>query len=117
LREHGQGLSLPPSVTSPEETVPAELRHKLWLQFCFNNLSGFGQSDELTLENPEEVCQIDFFIDDLRECKESVAYFGLILESLMTKLILPEKDQPVFVRMVQEKLGLSSAQEPIANRL
>src|SRR5436305_13213904 len=31
LRENGQGLSLPPGVESPEEVVPAELRHKLWL--------------------------------------------------------------------------------------
>ena len=54
LRDHGQGLSLPPGVKSLEEVVPAELRHKLWLQFCFNNLSGFGQSEDLTLENPEE---------------------------------------------------------------
>jgi hypothetical protein len=117
LQEHGQGLSLPPGVKSPEEVVSAELRHKLWLQFCFNNLSGFGQSEELTLENPEEVCQIDFFIDNLRECKDSVAYFDLTLESLMTKLILPEKDQPIFAKMMQEKLGLSSTQEPIADRL
>jgi hypothetical protein len=117
LREHGQGLSLPPNVNSPQEVVPVELRHKLWLQWCFTNLSGFGQSEELTLKNPEEVCQIDYFIDNLRECKDSVAYFGLTLESLMTKLILPEKDRPIFVSVMQEKLGLSSAQEPIASHL
>ena len=38
LREHGEGLSLPSGVKSPEEVVPAELRHKLWLQFCVNDL-------------------------------------------------------------------------------
>ena len=42
LREQSQGLSLPPGVESPEEVVPAELRHKLWLQFCFTNLSGLA---------------------------------------------------------------------------
>ena len=41
LQEHGQGLSLPPGAKSPEEVVPADLRHKLWLQFCFNNLMGW----------------------------------------------------------------------------
>jgi hypothetical protein len=54
LREHGQGLSLPPGVQSPEEVVPSEIRHKLWLQCCFNDLSGLGQEKELTLEDPEE---------------------------------------------------------------
>jgi len=117
LREHGQGLSMPPGAKSPEEVVPAELRHKLWLQFCFNTLSGFGQSDELTLENPEEICQVDYFIENLRECKDIVAYFGLTLESLQTRLILPEKDQSIFVREMQSKLGLSSTQELIAPRL
>jgi hypothetical protein len=117
LRENGQGLSLPPGVESPEEVVPAALRHKLWLQFCFNNLSGFGQSEELTLENPEEIGQVDSFIENLRECKDSVAYFGLTLDSLMTKLILPERDQPIFFRLMLEKMGLGSAQEKIADHL
>ena len=40
LREHGLGLSLPPEAKSSEEVVPADLRHKLWLQWCFNDLTG-----------------------------------------------------------------------------
>jgi hypothetical protein len=83
LREHGQGLSLPRGVKSPEEVVPADLRHKLWQQWC----------------------------------KDSVAYFGLTLESLMTKVIVPEKDQPIFVKIMLENLGLNSLQEPITNHL
>ena len=117
LREHGQGLSLPPGAKSPEEAVPADLRHKLWLQWCFKDLSGLGQEEELTLENPDEHERVDGFIENLRECKDSVAYFGLTLEFLMTKLILPERDQPIFVRLMQEKLGLTSAKEQIAARL
>jgi hypothetical protein len=117
LREHGQGLSLPPGVKSPEEVVQAELRHKLWLQWCFNDLGGLGQEEELTLEDPEEHERVDGFIENLRECKDSVTYFGLTLESLMTKLILLERDQPIFVKLMQEKLGLTSAQEPIASHL
>jgi hypothetical protein len=117
LKEHGQGLSLPPGVHSCVEVVPAELRHKLWLQFCFNNLGGLGQEKEMTLEDPEELYRIDWFMESLRECKESVAFFGLTLASLLTRVILPEKDQPIFLKLMQEKLGLSSAQEQIAIRL
>src|SRR5437588_8361848 len=98
LREHGGGLSLPPGAKSPEEVVPAELRHKLWLQWCFNDLDGLGQDEELTLEDSEQHERVDGFIDNLRECKDSVAYLGLTLESLMSKLILPERDQPIFIR-------------------
>jgi hypothetical protein len=117
MREHGQGLSLPSGVESPEEVVPAELRHKLWLQFCFNELGGLGQDGNLTLDDPDEHYRVDWCIESLRECKESVAYFGLTLESLLTKVVLPEKDQPIFLKMMQRKLGLSSAQEQIADRL
>lgn len=117
LREHGQGLSLPPGVKSPEEVVPAELRHKLWLQFCVNDLGGLGQDKTITLEDPEEHYRIAYCIKSLRECKDTVAYFGLTLESLLARVILPEKDQPIFVSMMKEKLGLSSAQEPIASHL
>jgi hypothetical protein len=117
LREHGDGLSLPPGVESAVQVVPAELRHKLWLQFCFNDLGGLGQDDNLTLEDPEEHYRIERFIDQLRKCKESVAFFGLTLDSLLTRVILPEKDKPLFLKLMQEKLGMNSAHEQIADRL
>lgn len=117
LEEHGQGLSLPPGVASHEEVVPADLRHKLWLQDCFNDLSGLGQEEDLTLEDPDEQYRVDEFILDLRDRKESAAYFGLTLESLLTRVILPDRDRPIFIRMMQEKLGLRSTAEPIADRL
>mgnify|MGYP001822961826 CR=1 FL=1 len=117
LKEHGQHLSLPPSVESVEQVVPAKLQHKLWLQYCFNDLDGLGQEDDVTLEDPEEHDRIDWLIDHLRECKASVAYFDLNLESLLSKVILPTKDQPIFLAMMQNRLGLSSAQEPLAGRL
>jgi hypothetical protein len=104
-------------VTSYREVVPADLRHNLWLQSCFNDLAGLGQDDDMTLADPEEHYRIEEFIDHLRECKTSVAHFGLTPESLLTRVILPERDQPLFVQMMQEKLGLSSAREQIATRL
>ena len=117
LEGHGEGLSLPPGIASYKEVVPADLRHKLWLQYCFDDLSGLGQDDEMTLEDPEEHYRVDEFIMRLRECKESVEYFGLTLESLLTRVILPERDRPLFVKLMQEKLSLSSAQVKIADRL
>jgi hypothetical protein len=104
-------------VASYREVVPADLRHKLWLQYCFDMLSGLGQEAELTLANEEQQDRIDWFIDRLRECKESVSHFSLTLESLLTRVILPDKDQPIFSKMMQEKLGLGSALERIADRL
>ena len=117
LDKQGQGLSLPPGVASYKEIGPADLRHKLWLQYCFNDLAGLGQEEDMTLEDPEEHYRIDWFIDHLRECQESVAHFSLTVESLLTRVVLPDKDQPIFSKMMQEKLGLGSAQEWIAGRL
>jgi hypothetical protein len=104
-------------VEVPEEVVPAEVRHKLWLQFCFYDLGGLGQEEELTLENPEEHDRVDGFIENLRERRDTVAHFGLTLESLASKLVRPEKDRPIFHKLMKEKLGLRSAQEQIADRL
>ncbi len=117
LREHGQGLSLPPGVESPKEAVPAEMRHKLRLQFCFNELGGLGQDESLTLEDPEEHSRIEWFIDQLRKCKDTVAFFDLTLNSLLTRVIVPEKDRPIFHKLMREKLGLGSDQEQIAKSL
>jgi hypothetical protein len=117
LDAHGQGLSLPAGAASHREVVPADMRHRLWLQYCFDVLSGLGQDEELTLANEDQQDRIDWFIGRLRQCKESIAHFGLTLESLLARVVLPDEDRPIFVRMMQEKLGLGSAQEPIAGRL
>jgi hypothetical protein len=116
LDEHGPGLSLPPGVASHREVVPADLRHKLWLQFCFDILGGLGQDEDLTLEE-EDPWRVDELIMRLRECKESVAYFGLTLDSLLTRVVLPERDRPLLAELMREKLGLRTGQEPIADHL
>lgn len=118
LDEHADGLSLPPGVSSPEEVVPAELRHKLWLQDCFDALSGLGQDEELTLENEEQrQYRIDDFVESLREHKESVRFFDLTLDSLLTRVIVPEKDKPILIQAMQEKLGITSTADRIAEYL
>jgi hypothetical protein len=116
VEEHGRGLSLPSGVKAISDLVPAELRHKLWLQHCCDILVGLGQSPDLYLDEGEP-WRVDEFIVRLRERKESVAFLGLTLESLLARVIFPERDQPMFVKLMQQKLGLSSLQEPLANRL
>jgi hypothetical protein len=117
LNKHGGGLSLPDGATTPVEVIPADLRHKLELQDCFNALSGLGQFDDATLELEDQHYRVDDLIDSLRECKDSVAYLNLTLDSLLTKVILPDRDRPIFVKMMQEKLGLKSTTDRIADCL
>jgi hypothetical protein len=117
LEEYGQGLSLPTGVDRPIDVVPAELQHKLWLQTCLGMLGGLGQSDELTLRNEEQQDRIEGFIRDLREHKESVEALDLTLETMLKLLVLPPQDEPIFLGMMQEQLGLASLQDRIAGRL
>ena len=117
LAEHGDGLSLPPGASSPLEVIPLELRHKLWLQDCFDALSGLGQDEELTLQNEEQQYRIEEFIGLLAAHKDTVQFFNLTLDSLLERVILPERDKPIFVNKMQEQLGLKSTAEPIADHL
>jgi hypothetical protein len=117
LEEHGEGLSLPEGVEERIEVVPAELRHRLWLQTCLGQLGGLGQDDELTLLDPEQHYRITEFIDCLREHKVSVESLDLTMEKLLTVLILPPRDEPIFVEMMKKELGLTSPQGKIAERL
>ena len=117
LEEHGGGLSLPKGVEHAVDVVPAELRHKLWLQTCFGQLGGLGQDDELTLKNEEQQDRIKWFICDLRKQKESIEFLDLSLETMLRMLILPPQDESIFVRMMQEQLGLVSMQDQIAEHL
>jgi hypothetical protein len=117
LAEHGDGLSLPQGASSPWEVVPIGLRHKFWLQDCFNALSGLGQDEELTLENDDQQYRIDEFIAAMREHRDSAQFFNLTLDSLMERVLLPDKDKTIFVRMMQERLGIKSTAEQIADYL
>jgi hypothetical protein len=83
LEEHAQDLSLPSGITSSIDVIPAGIRHCLWLQYCFDVLSGLGQEEELTLENEDQKSwRINEFIDTLKECKDSVKYYNLTIEKL-----------------------------------
>ena len=117
LEQHGEGLSLPEGVGHPVEVVPPKERHRLWLQTCFEALSGLGQEEELTLQDPEEHYRIEGFIASLREHKESVGFLDLTLEKLLQVLVLPPQDEPIFVEMMKKELGLNSMQDKIAERL
>jgi hypothetical protein len=117
LEKHGEGLSLPEGAEHPIEVVPAELRHKLWLQTYFDAMSGLGQEEELTLQDPEEHYRIVEFINGLREHKESVVFLGLTLETLLTVLVMPARDEPIFVELMTAQLGLKSMTDPIAEHL
>ena len=101
----------------PVDVVPADLRHRLWLQTCFDQLSGLGQEDELTLKNEEQQDRIQWFIRDLRKHKESVEFLDLTLEKLLDVLVMPQQDEPIFIRMMREQLGLVSKQDRITEHL
>ena len=117
LEQHGQDLSLPGGVERPVEVVPPELRHRLWIQTCFGALEGLGQEAELTLKDEEQHYRIEEFIVRLREHKESVEYLGLTLEGMLKTLILPPADEPIFIELMTQRLGLASTTTPIAERL
>ena len=118
LHEEAGGLSLPPGVASPVEVVLEELRHKLWLQDCYDALCELDGTEEVTLENDEQ-CELrmEDFVSSLREQKESVQYFDLTIDSLLTKVIVPEKEGPILIREMLERLGMKSTAEPLANYL
>lgn len=117
LEEHGEGLSLPRGVSRPIEVVPAELRHRLWAQSCLDALDGLGQEPELTLADPQEHYRIDEFVAGLRRCRESVGFLGLTLDMLLSVVVLPDADVPLFAESMKQRLGLSSGDEPLADRL
>ncbi len=117
LEEHAQALSLPEGVASSLDIFPRDLQHRLWLQTCFDALSGLGQDEDLTLENKEQQERVEWFVDMLRDHKETVRYFDLTLETLLARVIIPQKDQKLFIKMIMEQLGLPATQASIADYL
>jgi hypothetical protein len=115
LEAHGQDLPLPEGVESPLDIFPVALQHRLWLQTCFDALAGLGQGEELTLERQQ--FRIKWFIDLLRAHKDAAQYLDLTLETLLTRVIMPPKDEKIFFAMMTQELGLASPQDRLADFL
>lgn len=114
LEEHARALSLPEGVASPVEVIPPDIRHRLWLQYCFETLSGLGQAEELTLvEEEQKSVRVEGFIETLKECKESVEYFDLTLEQLLKWVELPPRDEKILVESMLQELGMTSPSEKL----
>ncbi len=118
LEEHGKFLSLPMGVQKPIDIFPLDLRHLLRLHMCFDALFGLGQEDELTLENPEQrEYRIEWFLRCIQEHKDTIQFFDLSLETLLTRIIMPPKDGEIFVRLMTTELDLPSTRALLAEYL
>jgi len=86
----------------------------LWLQYCFDELSGLGQEKELTLANEEQkTWRIEGFIERLRECKDSVEYIGLTLEELFKRVRLLQQDEEILIECLKEELNIKSESQKL----
>lgn len=117
VEQRGRGLSLPEDVCRPLDVVPEELRHQLWLQSCFEPLCGLGQEDRLSLADEDERWRIDEFLELLHRYRDSVARLGVTLDNLLDRCELPDRDRPIFIRMIRDRLGLSGTDQPLAPKL
>ena len=119
LEEHGKHLTLPENVESPVDVVPRETQHKLWLQSsCYDELMGIG-GDGITLEDNDTSERIEAFIKalKLKEHKESVEYLNLSLEKILNVVIFPPKEEKIFIKLMLERLGMSSLKDQLASFL
>ena len=93
------------------------MRHKLWLQACFDWLSGLGQADNLTLARDDQRDRVDHFIEELRGHRDSVRFLELTLDSLLAGLVIPERDRRILVEQMCWRLNLAATSELLAPRL
>ena len=117
LDTYCRDLSLPEGIDSPFDIFPPSVQHRLNLQLCLDELHGLGQDEEMTLANEEQLYRIDDFISVARGYKDSVQYLGLTLEKLLKKVIMPPKDEKIFIDNIMVQLGMNSKQEQLANFL
>lgn len=118
LKEQGQHLSLPKGVKNPLKFLPVDIDHLLHLHLCFDALFGLGQEEELTLANPEQ-CEyrMKWFLDCIKEHKDTLQFFNLSLNSLLSRIIMPAKDEEIFIRLMTKELGLPSLDVKLADYL
>jgi hypothetical protein len=114
LKTHGRDLTLPEGIDDPLKVIPPETLHRLWLQYCFDELSGLGQEEEMTLEDEEQKSwRVEGLIERLRACKDSVEKLGLTLEKLIQLVRLPRTDEKILIASMIEKLGIKSESQKL----
>ena len=114
LEEYARDLSLPEGVNDPLDVISPEIRHRLWLQYCFDELSGLGQEEEITLASKEQKpWRIKGFIVRLRECQDSVEYLELTLEGLFKLVKLPKRDEEILIDCLKEELNIKSESQKL----
>jgi hypothetical protein len=114
LEEYAKDLSMPEGITSPVEVIPADILHRLWLQYCFDILGGLGQEKELTLANEKQKpWRLKEFIDRLKKHKDSVEFFDLTLEKLFEFVKLPPEDEKILIESMMKELGIKSTSEKL----
>jgi len=109
-----QYLSLPDGVYRPLDVIPDRIRHRLWLQHCFEMLYGIGHDEYWIPENEDEKYrQIEDFISALKEFKEAVKYFDLSIKKMLKLVKLPPKYEKIFIKSLMETLGIKSISNKI----
>lgn len=117
LADYGSDLTRPTPVQRASHVVPAELRHRLWLQYCCCELEQFGAQPHETLREPSEAARVTGLIERLGRRRTSVQFLQLTLASLLQYLILPEREVPLFQDLVRGLLGVRSEHDLLANFL
>ena len=116
LDEHAQDLSLPDDIATAAEVVPAELRHRLVLQSCFDALSGLGQEGVEPLAD-DDGSRVGWFVDALRAHRDTVQALGLTLGTLPQFVQLPPADEKVLLDQLAAELHIDSPVVPLATVL
>jgi len=117
LQQYQDELPLPLGVDEPLEIFSEDLRHRLNLQACFSELGGLGFEDNPGLDDESEQERIDWFIRLLRNHRDTVRYFDLTLNTLLTRLVLPAQDQALFIQLFSAALALTDPDAPLLNFL
>lgn len=103
LETHTQGLSLPPTVGSPQNVIPSDISHRLDLQSCFWPFYEMTSS----LDRRSCVERVHDFIETLRDRPACAHFLGLTANKLFEFLTVPDDIRPLLQQAIQEELQLS----------
>lgn len=114
IKNNGE-LTLPAGLEmdSNIEVVPPEIRHQLYLQYCYEPLMGLGQKGVKPLTMADDQARVDDLIARFKQHRSSIKFLELSLEKFLSLIILPDKDQEIFIKLFMDKLQLPSMQSEI----
>ncbi len=113
----GRGLSVPPGIDDPMDTVSPDIRRRIAMQCCVEPLIGAGRWGNLGLSDPYSEWRIEALVEELERSGDIVRHFELTPATVNRFVEISPADAEFLAAELVRRLSMPGVDAPIADHL